>query len=126
MKWGGGHETGWDGSSLLDHVPVDADLEALALLFEGLGEHELAHPVNAVVAALDGEVVRLAGAVDGALEGAVEGPGQRARADGGAALALPEARAEPAAVRLLRNQLEVEGGDVACGPCRRPARSASP
>jgi hypothetical protein len=50
--------------SVLNHVSVDADLETLALLAQRLGEHQLPHPVDPLVAAADGKVVSLAGAVD--------------------------------------------------------------
>lgn len=48
------------GKTGLDHVAIDVDFVAVALLLERLGEHEFAHPVDALVAALDGEMVRLA------------------------------------------------------------------
>jgi hypothetical protein len=88
----------------LNHVPIDTDLETFALLLQGLGKHELPHPVNALVAALDGEVVRLAGAVGGALDAA---GAERAGAD--AALALAQLGAD--AVLALGDELEAEGGD---------------
>ncbi|KAK5624474.1 hypothetical protein RRF57_000190 [Xylaria bambusicola] len=92
----------------LYHVPVHANLEALALLLQRLGEHELAHPVDALVAAAHGEVVRLARGVEAAVEAA----------GGGAcdALRLPLAQqrrdAALAALGVLRDQLEAEGCDV--------------
>lgn len=44
----------------LDHVAIDVDLVAVALLLERFGQHEFAHPVDALVAALDCEMMRLA------------------------------------------------------------------
>ena len=38
---------------------VDLDLVALSLLLQGFGEHELAHPIDALVLVLDREMVRL-------------------------------------------------------------------
>ena len=48
----------------LDHASIDADLEPFALLLESLGKHELAHPVDALLAVLDGKVMGLTSAVD--------------------------------------------------------------
>lgn len=44
----------------LHGIPVDVDLVAVALGFERLGQHQLAHPVDALVPRLHCEVVRLA------------------------------------------------------------------
>jgi hypothetical protein len=48
-----------DVSNLL--AAVNLDLVALALLLQGFGKHELAHPIDALVLVLDSEMVRLAG-----------------------------------------------------------------
>jgi hypothetical protein len=48
-----------DKSNLL--AAVHLDFVALALLLQGFGEHELTHPIDALVLVLDSEMVRLAG-----------------------------------------------------------------
>ena len=42
-----------------NRVAVNTDLVALTLLLQRLGQHQLSHPVNPLVAGLDGEVMRL-------------------------------------------------------------------
>lgn len=51
-------------SSSLNHVTVDTDLKAISLLLQCFGQHELSHPVDALITALDGKVVSLASAVN--------------------------------------------------------------
>lgn len=53
----------WCSGVHLDHVPVDADFKAIALLLEGFSQHELSHPIDAIVPILDGKMMGLPGAV---------------------------------------------------------------
>ena len=43
----------------LDHIAVNINLTPISLLLPGFSEHKLSHPVNALVARLDGEMVSL-------------------------------------------------------------------
>ena len=45
----------------LDHIAINVDLAPIALLLLRFRKHQLPHPVNALVARFDGEVVRLGG-----------------------------------------------------------------
>src|SRR6478752_10673868 len=78
----------------LDHVAVDTDLKALALLSQCLCKHELTHPVNTVITVLDGKVVCLACAVNSFSR------------DGASRLDVTFALAKSRGVLLLRNELE--------------------
>ncbi len=106
-----GEEIGKNQEQSLYHIPVYADLEALALLLQRLSKHELAHPIDALVAAADGEVVRLSRGVEAAFEAAGEGSGDTL----GLPLAQPTRDAALAPLGFLRNQLEAEGRDVVRG-----------
>ena len=46
------------GASSLHRVTVDIDLAAIALLSKSLRKHQLTHPVNALIAGLDREMMR--------------------------------------------------------------------
>lgn len=80
----------------LDHVAVDTNLKALTLLSQSLCKHELAHPVNTVIAVLDSKVVCLACAIDSLGGDCVAGLD--------VTLALTKSRG----VLVLRNELESE------------------
>lgn len=45
--------------SSLDHIAIDIDFVAITLLLEGFRQHKLAHPIDPLVAALDGKMMRL-------------------------------------------------------------------
>jgi len=44
---------------VLNHVTIAVDFIAISLLLQCFGEHQLSHPVDTLISALDSEVVRL-------------------------------------------------------------------
>jgi hypothetical protein len=82
----------------LDHAAVDADLEAISLLPQGFGQHQLPHPIDAVISARDGKVVSLASAIDTLR-------GRAAALDGAVALA------QTSSLLALGDELEAKGAN---------------
>src|SRR2546430_13901250 len=61
LQHGTKNETSDGKSRMLDEMPIDADLIPRILPpLQCFGEHQLAHPVNALVARLDAEMMTLA------------------------------------------------------------------
>lgn len=101
------------GKSWLDHIAIDVDLTSISFLMLRFSEHELAHPVDTLVARLDGEMVRLPrrGAKDALLLGRgheLEAKGRRI----GIAISLLAAELQglESGVELIRRERRTSDG----------------